>query len=71
MIDGVESSVGAGQTFIRKSGSAGYAQAGVISGTGIIDIASSGTSLTIRFYRTDASTDGTVDRLILNVLPGE
>ena len=66
VIGGVPSSVGAGQTFIRKEdGSAGdWQRAAVVSGAAIIDIASNGTSLLTRFYRTDTSSDagGTVDR---------
>ena len=66
VIGGAASSIGAGQTFIRKEdGSAGdWQRAAIVSGAGIIDIASDGTSLLTRFYRTDTSSDagGTVDR---------
>jgi len=60
VIGGTESSIGAGQTYIRKVGQL----AAVISGVGIIDIPSDGTSLVTRFYRTDTSSDagGTVVR---------
>ena len=66
VIGGGQTTIGAGQTFIRKQdGSAGdWQRAAVISGAAIIDIASDGTSLLTRFYRTDNSSDagGTVDR---------
>jgi hypothetical protein len=61
VIGGTESSIGAGQTYIRKLNDQ---QAAVISGAGIIDIASDDTSLLTRFRRTDTSIDATVARVV-------
>ena len=51
---------GYGQGYIRKSSGA---QSAIVFGAAILDITSNGTSLLTRFYRTDNSTSGTVDRV--------
>lgn len=55
MVDGVESEIGAGQCYIRKSSGQ---QEGIVNGSGVFSFASE-TDIDIRFYRTDGST--TVD----------
>ena len=62
VIDGAATTTGAGQGFIRRQN---FAQDATVGGSSILDVASDGTTLETRFYRTDTSADagGTVDRV--------
>ncbi|RKZ83338.1 MAG: hypothetical protein DRQ39_09630, partial [Gammaproteobacteria bacterium] len=66
LIDGLATTTGAGQTYVRKEdGSAGdWQRAAIVGGSAIINISNDDTELATRFYRTDSSSDGggTTDR---------
>ena len=60
VVGGTEDVIGAGQGYIRKRDGQ---QECIPHGYAILDIASDSTTLEVRFYRTDDSTIGTVNRL--------